>query len=194
MVFISSIFPPTLSSALPSAFSSTNHFGCVDAGGISLLAKNNTKINFCYVDSSTPIFINFSGIVFICDNSIINGCAIGKIKLENNSHEIKWRISNQLKNSPSLSNNISIDSNSTSFSNDARDGKSVSAAQFTQRYFETTLNWDFEKIWKWDAKNNRPALRSVGVNSNSEQENKSTEPTINTVDLLTQQIRNNIWL
>lgn len=55
-----------------------------------------------------------------------------------------------------------------------------------QRYFENTLHWDFDTVWKWDAKEDRAVLRPDA---------KSQQTTnAKMMDLLTQQIRANIWL
>jgi MoxR-like ATPase len=64
---------------------------------------------------------------------------------------------------------------------------------FKQRYFEHTLNWDFDTVWQWDDQENRPALRSVGAGATSQQANPAAQQA-NMVDLLTQQISANIWL
>jgi MoxR-like ATPase len=75
-----------------------------------------------------------------------------------------------------------------------KDGKSISAALFNQRYFEQTLGWDFQSVWQWDDQKNHPVLRSVGVNAKTASPAKPTAPQADTVDLLTQQIQTNIWL
>lgn len=92
-------------------------------------------------------------------------------------------------NSYKWEKNISIDSHkATKF----HDGESVAAALFKQRYFENTLGWDFDNIWYWDDKEDRPALRSVGVGSAPK---AAAQPANGpTTDLLTQQIRANLWL
>lgn len=77
--------------------------------------------------------------------------------------------------------------------NDSHDGESIAAATFKQRYFEHTLGWDFETVWEWNKKGNRPALRQVGVQANiAAPTQPGADP--NTVDLLTQQVQANIWL
>ena len=76
-------------------------------------------------------------------------------------------------------------------------GESVAAARFNQRYFENTLGWDFSTVWAWDDQKNHPILRQVGLqagknHSPTQQKLNSTESP--TEDLLTQQVRANIWL
>ena len=75
------------------------------------------------------------------------------------------------------------------------DDKTVSAALFTQHYFENTLNWDFENTWQWNNAENRPELQSVGVGAVVEGFKSSlSNSNDKTDDLLTQQIRANMWL
>ncbi|MEN9984636.1 MAG: hypothetical protein RI925_138 [Pseudomonadota bacterium] len=71
-------------------------------------------------------------------------------------------------------------------------GQAISPALFTQHYFEHTLGWDFDTVWQWDAANNQPALRPVSARTAG----LTPEPAAaaNTTDLLTQQIRANLWL
>ena len=90
------------------------------------------------------------------------------------------------------SNNISIDSNPSS-SDKAHDGESVSENLFKQRYFENTLGWDFDTVWMWDHEKDHPVLRQVGVRADTSG-TPAAPAQANTADLLTQQIRANIWL
>ena len=143
-----------------------------------------TRIWICY----------FSGITSHCKNdSEIRYCAIGKCK-----KEIRWngRIAGKISEEFNSIRNISIDINNSS-SNNACDGESVSANLFKQRYFENTLGWDFDTVWMWDEQKNHPVLRQVGVQadtSGTTEEKKAVSAQTNTDDLLTQQIRANIWL
>ena len=136
----------------------------------------------------------FSGITPDCKNdSEIRYCAIGECK-----KVIHWegRIAGKISKESNSIGNISIDTNNSS-SNNARDGESVSAILFKQRYFENTLNWDFDTVWMWDEQKNHPVLRQVGVQadtSGTTEEKKAVSAQTNTDDLLTQQIRANIWL
>lgn len=133
------------------------------------------------------------GITYTCDASIIRQCAIGRVELK----DARWggRIAREIKNHPTLENNISIDSNSARRNDEERvEGKSIAAALFNQRYFEHNLGWDFNKVWQWDTQKDHPVLRSVGANAKTATPTKSTTPQADTVDLLTQQIHANIWL
>ncbi len=96
-------------------------------------------------------------------------------------------------------NNVAIDSitvNGNKYQGkddpNGQDGKTIAAAMFTQRYFELTLGWDFEKVWEWDAKENRPTLQALKNKSKSTISNSAK--TSDMEDLLVQQMRANIWL
>jgi MoxR-like ATPase len=132
----------------------------------------------------------FSGITYLLkEKSEIRQCAIGKCK-----EEVKWkaRIAAKIERNSVSSNNISIDSNPSS-SDKAHDGESISENLFKQRYFENTLGWDFDTVWMWDHEKDHPVLRQVGVRADTS--GTPAAPTqANTADLLTQQIRANIWL
>ena len=134
----------------------------------------------------------FFGITLTCDTSTIRHCAIGKIELTNTN----WggRIAYNIKNSSTLENNISIDSNPATQNDEKKDGKSISAALFNQRYFENTLGWDFDNVWQWDTQKDHPVLRSVGASAKTATPAKPTAATADTVDLLSQQLHANIWL
>lgn len=55
--------------------------------------------------------------------------------------------------------------------------------------------WDFDTVWKWDDKKDRPELRLVGVGMGAAvQQAKPTAQQISMTDSLTQQMRANIWL
>lgn len=69
----------------------------------------------------------------------------------------------------------------------------MSAALFQRHYFEHTLDWDFTNIWQWDDVKGHPVLQSVGVGANV---NSGTHALVDPQadDLLTQQMRANLWL
>lgn len=179
--------------------------------GISGILRNKSFVERCFViwstsktsaishglkirnflDSSNS---NFSGITSLSkEKSEIRNCAIGKIE-----EKINWkaRIVAKIESNSISFNNISIDSNPSSL-HQAHDGESVSANSFKQRYFEKTLGWDFDTVWIWDQKKDYPVLRQVGVrvdpNGTTASDNLASAQA-NTADLLTQQIRANIWL
>ena len=59
--------------------------------------------------------------------------------------------------------------------------------------FRNTLGWDFDTVWIWDEQKNHPVLRQVGVRADTSS-TPAASAQANTADLLTQQIRANIWL
>ena len=160
-------------------------------------SKNPLKSDTSYLSSALRIRLrseylsgNFSGIVSTSKNeSEIRNCAIGKC-----TTEINWkaRIVAKIESNSASSNNISIDSNPSS-SDKAHDGESVSENLFKQRYFENTLGWDFDTVWMWDHEKDHPVLRQVGVRADISG-TPAAPAQANTADLLTQQIRANIWL
>ena len=135
-----------------------------------------------------------SGITSRCESgSEIRYCAIGKCK---EAFYREGRIAGKISKESNLIGNISIDTNNSQ-STKVRDGESVSAILFNQRYFENTLKWDFDTVWMWDEQKNHPVLRQVGVQADTSGTTEVKKPVsaqTNTTDLLTQQIRANIWL
>lgn len=163
-------------------------------GGVAQTLKNST-VGWCLVTGKVNLGksnFDFSGITNNCDASTIHQCAIGRVNLAS----ARWagRIASRIQNNSTLENNISIDSNSATQNDEKKDGKSISPALFNQRYFEHTLDWDFQSAWQWDDQKDHPVLRSVGVNAKTASPAKPTAPQADTVDLLTQQIQANIWL
>ena len=138
---------------------------------------------------------HYGAMVSVCDNSSIRYCATGKI-----SGQFLRRIVNEFKNSSQLAQNISHESNHCYGSEGPNecDGTTVSAVQWTQRYFELTLGWDFEQVWQWDHQNNVPTLRQVGVTA-AVPKTTTTEQTPKQdgekmVDLLALQLKDNLWI
>ena len=139
------------------------------------------------------------GVAKTTSASSIKKCAIGQI----GAPKFDYIITETVEKNSTIEENIYV-ANIKKSSNE-KHGTAVAAARFNQRYFEYTLGWDFEKIWVWDSNNNRPALRQVGVNATISDEFAASKPIAsgkktvaasdkNTVDLLTQQVRANIWL
>lgn len=66
---------------------------------------------------------------------------------------------------------------------------------FNEKFFSETLEWNLKDIWQWDKNKNQPELRQTVKKSASAveflAENSKESPT---QDLLTQQVRTNIWL
>jgi MoxR-like ATPase len=165
-------------------------------GGIASALTEGCTVKRCFVTGTASYqggyFFDFSGVSLTCYGSSIEQCALGK--LVRSSTDVRGnRIVGECHGVTTLKNNASIDSNNGHDDINGRDGKTVAAALFKQRYFEHTLDWDFDTVWQWDNKEDRPALRSVGLGANLRQV-KSAGQDENMVDLLTQQIRANIWL
>lgn len=152
---------------------------------LTIAARTNDKNIFGHLTSD---FYTLSGFSVTCKNSSIEYCAIGNSQGIN----FKNRITEKRARS-NIKNNISIDSNPGNSNPDGEDGESISAALYTQRYFEFTLGWDFENIWYWDSTVDEPRLRTVGAGNATPQEDFPTGDTI-TADLLTQQVKANLWL
>lgn len=138
--------------------------------------------------------IYIGGIVGKGENSAIRHCAVGPLELQLRYSNKRKRIV-YLTSSLPLQNNASIDTNPGQDEPNGDDGKTVAAARFNQRFFESNLGWDFDTVWKWDTANNRPALRFAAHAP------QATRPTNTTAasgkplqDLLTRQVQANIWL
>ena len=164
-------------------------------GGIARRSTENGIIKRCFVTGDykqSGGYSNFSGIVLTNEASIIQ-CALGKFNYSSNVLMLA-RIAPSTNNTSFLEKNASIHSNPGTDDINGKDGKTVAAELFNkQRFFEHTLNWDFDNVWQWDDKEDRPALRSVGVGATSQQAQPAAQQP-NMVDLLTQQISANIWL
>jgi len=163
-------------------------------GGISKIL-NNASVERCFVTGKWDRYVQFSGIAHSMKNaSSVRHCALGDFKLTGS--DVYWlgRILYSKEDPSTLEKNVAIDSVSTT---GYHDGESIAAARFNQRYFEHTLGWDFDTVWAWDDKNNHPTLRQVGlqaaVNRTPTTHNESSTKA-QTTDLLTQQIRANLWL
>lgn len=165
-------------------------------GGIAFRLTQGSTVKRCFVTGAVENAnrnFYFSGISSQCDTSSIEQCAIGKL-IRNEVENVQWnRIIGHSLGGVTLKNNASIDSNLGEDKIDGKDGRTVAAALFKQYYFENTLDWDFDTVWQWDDKEDRPALRSFGLGVIS-RTIKSTTQNANSVDLLTQQISSNIWL
>lgn len=165
-------------------------------GGIAQLLTQSSLVERCFVTGKGAYqgdgYFFISGIAPICDASIVRQCALGR--LEQTSGRVSLsRIVMNVINASTLENNASVDSNPGTDNINGTEGKTVAATLFKQRYFEHTLGWDFDTVWQWDDKEDRPALRSVDVGAASQQV-KPAAQAANMTDLLTQQISANIWL
>ena len=137
-----------------------------------------------------------AGIACHCDNSTISHCATGPLSSVYDFITCA-RIACEVKSGSKLEHNISIEDN-WRYDDDPNgpEGKTVAKAQWTQRYFELTLGWDFDTVWKWDSQNNQPTLQQVGVNAlgNKPKAKPSQTAGKNTADLLTLQLQANLWI
>lgn len=134
------------------------------------------------------IRLSFFGLSNDVDSkSSIVSCAIGLVK---NASEVSFT-QNDKKKYISSRKNVIIDKNITN--SKIFDGAKIDSTLFKQRYFEINLGWDFENIWYWDSTVDEPRLRTVGAGNATPQEDFPTGDTI-TADLLTQQVKANLWL
>jgi MoxR-like ATPase len=188
-------------------------------GCIALRATKDSRIERCFVTGVIQqySYSNSSGIVWMCNDSTIQNCCVGVLKITKHGNDIRFgtiknenffRIAHKTLK-PTLKNNVAIDNitfhgSPYQGSDDAngKDGKTLAKIMFNPRYLELTLGWDFENVWEWDDANNRPALRKPLASktySNVQQKDIDGNSIKNLFlkkeeDLLLQQIRANIWL
>ena len=164
-------------------------------GGIAL-ALYKSVVERCFVTGKARYegngYFFFSAIAPNCHQNIIRYCGIGSLLREVPRDVRLFRLTERA-DSTALEHNACIDSNSYSDSDNAAPCTTVAAAQFKQRYFEHTLGWNFDTVWQWDAQENRPTLRQHAAHTTTAS-NTPAVPDGKMVDLLTQQIRANIWL
>ncbi len=162
--------------------------------GIASSLTHGSVVERCFVmgKCNSPGTFNFSGITKICDASIIRQSALGRMDRDSyvNMRRLVW----EKKDTSTMKNNVSIDSNPGKDDIDGEDGRTVAATLCKQRYFQNTLDWDFDNIWIWNNKEDRPELRSVGAGAAISQQVKPAAQQTNMMELLTQQMRANIWL
>ena len=165
-------------------------------GGIANELKQGNVIERCFVtgkiQKTVGYHVYFSGIAKGYSDNTIRHCALGKFELSGGCMQWRGRITDP-RDTLTRENNAAIDTNPGNDNINGNDGKTVAAALFKQRYFENTLGWDFDTVWQWDDQEDRPTLRSVGVGSTSQQP-KPVAQAANMTDLLTQQMRANLWL
>lgn len=168
--------------------------GCISP---KLLSK--TSIERCFFYGSPQISHDrrdYVTIAYDCQGSTVKNCAIG---IQGDEFYYGRPIVNNLGLDTILERNISVDSNSlrpsSNFKSDPNGiyAQALASALFTQHYFEHTLGWDFDTVWQWDAANNRPTLRAISSGAAGLTPNH-TATTGHTTDLLTRQIRANLWL
>lgn len=161
--------------------------GAEKQGGIVRVLDQGSVIERCFV-TGTYSGTDFSAIAVKCNASTIRQCGVGR--LEKPSSGVGLSRLMEVTENATLENNACIDSNYYRDKANEAQCRTVAAALFKQRYFEHTLHWDFDTVWEWDAKKDRPALRRGA----SVQLASPAVPNGKMMDLLTQQIRANIWL
>ena len=127
----------------------------------------------------------------IADDSVrsqIRQCAVGTVELKGSNVKLPYRIVKTSDEASQFETNASIDSNAGTDNFNGKDGKTVAAALFKERFFVNTLGWDFEHVWQWDDKEERPALRAAS------DRHAHARSAADNIDLLTRQVKANIWL
>ncbi|MCM2678097.1 AAA family ATPase [Echinimonas agarilytica] len=182
------------------SYFSPNSYERIVAGVCLELNKQSQVLN-CFVAGQVKPQSNssFVGIAASSNASGIHRCAVGVMEVHSMRNRICSSDSQEFNRQPKSSQdsnpelkhntlNVSIDSNSGTDDPNGPDGKTIAAAQFNQSYLEYTLEWDFDTIWQWNEDTDQPVLRSPqstfagGISSGEH------------IDLLSQQVRNNIWL
>lgn len=135
-----------------------------------------------------------SGFVDQVDGGFLKDSVVGVVTAE----KFNYRVFSKARNSAQVKNNYSIDKNRPSGGDkDGSQGQCIAEALFNQRFFENYVKWDFKNVWQWDQAKNQPELRHAGVDAQPPSVQSSTPSTsldTNTEDLLTLQVRENIWL
>ncbi|WP_352309022.1 AAA family ATPase [Psychrobacter sp. W2-37-MNA-CIBAN-0211] len=139
--------------------------------------------------------ITWSGIAFGCFDSEIKGCVLGSYKILKHSNvgvsvERANRIVGYAEQS-TLENNLAADIHRSIKSKTGDNGVTIDRARLTKNYFENTLHWNFDSIWQWDEGNNIPVLQ---MQAGDLVASTHLVQKVDTEDLLTRQISQNIWL
>ena len=177
--------------------------GQLSQGGVSTELIEST-VERCFVTGGWDGVVNFSGIAQTVDASTIRRCAIGRFDVTSFGAHWGDTIAEERKNNAVIEKNCAIDgikavagvwSGGQISHQKSEYCEYIAAARFNQRYFEHTMGWDFETVWIWDDQNDRPALRQVGINATPMPRGASAPAkAAQTVDLLTQQVKANLWL
>jgi len=166
-------------------------------GGIAH-TLDTTLVEHCYVArdaASNPYPDTFVGIAIGARGhfgTTIRGCALGVFKAD----KLDGRIVQSHNQVCTLENNIALDCHKGTSDPNGKDGQSVSAALWTQHYFEHTLGWDFDTVWQWSTAQKQPELRAAGVDAFQQRQPATVAPAAKEGmgDLLTEQLRANFWL
>lgn len=177
----------------------------ISQGGVASELVEST-VERCFVTGEWEGYVKFSGIAQMADNSMVRQCALGRFDLMGSLAFWVNSIVAEGKNNSLFDRNVAIDSidfevnqvrlwGGEATVSAQNKSKSIAAARFTQRFFEHTLDWDFETVWIWDDQNDRPALRQVGIDAiPTPTEASASAKAASTVDLLTHQVKANMWL
>lgn len=177
----------------------TNHYSrSISCGGIVSQRIDDSIVERCVVTGESATsqgMVDFSGMAHECKGSTIRQSAFGHFKY-NNCVTRRRRIASEVDSAAKLENNIALDVHPGTSDPNGQDGKSISAALWTQHYFEHTLGWDFDTVWQWNTAQQQPELRAVGVDAFKQRQPATAAPAANEVmgDLLTEQLRANLWL
>lgn len=162
---------------------------------------DQTTISCCLTNGRFRDPARLSGIVHRAEYSKVRNCAVSAMKIY--PHGIlAFTIE-----STALYGTIAYESSSTQLEKNVAfegarsscgiNGEVIAAARFTQRFFEHSLDWDFENVWIWDEQNQQPTLRHVGADATPAEGTNKVQPEAakgRTVDLLTHQVQANLWL
>ncbi|MBS7349762.1 MAG: hypothetical protein KIG95_06350, partial [Comamonas sp.] len=171
-----------------------------ERNGFSQKDLTNCQLERCFVYGRTNRE-GYNGFASRILDGYIKNSFLGIIK----DSYFRYRICSVLWNTAKLTNNYSIDTNLIDrdygkSDKDDRQGQSISTQLATQRFFENTLDWDFENVWCWNNANNQPALRHAGVGARPASLQAAAAPLAapasdtDMADLLPQQVKSNIWL
>jgi MoxR-like ATPase len=141
-------------------------------------------------------------------NSMITNSALGKLEYSKDTQFLGMRTTFNFRSSQKnrivgtidvnskLINNAALDTTPGQDDANGFDGKSIAEARFSQRFFEATLGWDFVNVWQWDATNNRPALHfdKAAIQGTTASTSGSESAETKMIDMLTSQVRTNIWI
>lgn len=147
------------------------------------------------IDIITTTDITWSGIAFGCFDSEIKGCVLGSYKILKHSNVVVSiergnRIASFTEQS-TLENNLAADIHRSIKSKTGDNGVTIDRARLTNNYYENTLHWDFDSTWQWDEGKNIPVLQ---MQSGDLVVSTNLTEKVDTEDLLTRQISQNIWL
>ncbi len=166
-------------------------------GGIVSEIDEQSTIQRCFVTGSIHAWKNleFSGFINRCNDSHIENCVLGVVQTTPKSSLLSHRIVSNVSGKSKLTNNVALSSNRT-ISNlseaNGKNGKSVSAISLNRIFLELNLNWNFANVWMWNTETNQPSLQMVGVNAPATiQQHRET---LDKVDILSQQLKSNLWL